>query len=209
MPRFTILPSKPQFFDLFERATENLVDAARALHHLLENSPEVEAQVSHITELEQEGDNIVHEVTDLIHTSLIAPLDHEDMQHLVSALDDALDAIEASAVRMRIFRVQHSTETARQLGEIIYRGAQCLDRAMRLLRQRKHFEQIQQEIIAVNQLENQGDALLYQGLELLVEHPEDTFNLVRWKEIYENLESATDRIEDVGDALQHVLIKNA
>lgn len=209
MPNFSFLPSQPKFFDLFEQASANLLDGARLLQNLLDDYTDVENKAAQITEVEHKGDDIVHEVTALANVSLIAPIDHEDAQELIFALDDALDAVEASALRMAIYRVEQPTETARQLAALIQRGAAELHVAMPGLRSRKQLVKMQGHIVAIHDLENQGDQLLRRGLTDLVNQREDLFNLIRWKEIYEHLEGATDRIEDVGDVLLRVLIKNA
>ncbi len=209
MPSFSFLPSQPKFFDLFEKSSSTLYDIARALQDLMNNYTDVQAKCARITDLEQQGDAIVHNVTDLAHSALIAPLDNEDSQRLIVALDDAIDAVEATAVRMSIFRVEQPTEIAQQLAELISRGAEQVCDAMPGLRNRKHLEKVKDHIIRINDLENEADQLLRTGLEQLVDRRDDMFNLIRWKEIYEYLEETTDRIEDIGDVLQRVLIKNA
>lgn len=209
MPRFSLLPSQPKFFELFERASLNLQEGARLLQDLFDDYTDVEAKVAQITEVEHLGDNIVHEVTGLASTSLIAPIDHEDAQHLIFAIDNALDAVEATAWRLVLYRVEQPTPVAKELAACISLGAQELHAAMPALRSRKQLEGIHNHIVKINDLENLGDVLMRQGIAELVNHREDVFNLIRWKEIYEHLEGATDRLEDVGDVLLQVLIKNA
>ncbi len=209
MPTLSFLPQKVEFHDLFERATANLLDAARALSALMENFSDVESQVAAITEIEQKGDSIVHQVVELTYASLIAPIDHEDAQRLISALDDALDAIEAAAVRLLIYRIEQPTEFARKFAESIYRAAEELHRAMPRLRRRQQFDELKKHIIEINRLENEADQYLREGLTELAGRADQLFDLIRWKEIYEYLEAATDRIEDVGDVLLRVIIKNA
>jgi predicted phosphate transport protein (TIGR00153 family) len=209
LPSFSFLPSQPKFFDLFEKASANLLACADALQDLMQNYTGVAEKVAHITTLEQAGDSIVHEVTNLAHTSLIAPLDNEDSQRLIMALDDVVDAIEAAAVRMAIFQVEQPSEVARQLAEVIKLGARQVNEAMPGLRSRGQLEKMRTHILEINRLENIGDQWLRKGLEELVNYRNDAYNLIRWKEIYEYLEQSTDRIEDVGDVLQGVLIKNA
>ena len=208
LPSFSLLPSQPKFYDLFEQSADTLYDIARALEELMNHYEDVPAKVAHITDLEHRGDAIVHDVTDLAHTALIAPLDNEDSQRLIVALDDAIDAVEASAVRMNIFRIEQPTETARQMAAAIGLGAQEVREAMPGLRDRRHLKKVKDHIVRINEVENEGDRLLRRGLEEIVDHRDDLFNLIRWKEIYEYLEETTDRIEDIGDVLQRVLIKN-
>jgi len=208
MVKFQFLPAETKFYEWFEKATANLVEAADALQDLLDNYEHVEAKVAHITELEHRGDFIVHEVMYLLMHTLIIPLDSEDIERLISALDDTMDAIEATAVRMVIFRIEAPTERAKQLGQLIRSGATELHQAMHNLREKKNFRLVAEHIKEINTIENNGDRVLREALVDIVNHKEDLFNLIRWKEIYEMLEETTDRMEDVADVLQRVVIKN-
>ena len=182
--------------------------AAEALEDLLDNYDQVEHKVAHITELEHRGDFIVHEVMHLLMHTLIIPLDSEDIERLISALDDAVDKIEAAAVRMVIFRIEAPTERARQLGHLIHSAASELHQAMPNLREKKNFRLVTEHIKEINTIENNSDQILRDALVDIVNHRDDLFNLIRWKEVYEMLEEATDRMEDVADVLQRVVIKN-
>jgi predicted phosphate transport protein (TIGR00153 family) len=208
MVRFQFLPAETQFYDWFEKATANLLDAAQQLLDLFDHYDDVENRVARLTELEHRGDFIVHEVMHLLIHTLIVPLDSEDIERLISALDDALDGIEATAVRMLIFQIETPTEQARQLARLIRSGAQELHLAMPNLREKKNFRQVNAHIVEINTLENNGDRVLREALVEIVKHKDDIFNLIRWKEIYEMLEETTDRMEDVADVLQRVIIKN-
>ena len=208
MAKFQFLPAETKFYEWFEKATANLLEAAEALADLLDHYEQVENKVAQITELEHRGDFIVHEVMHLLMHTLIIPLDGEDIERLISALDDSLDKIEATAVRMLIFRIEQPTEKARQLGHLIRSGAQELNMAMPNLREKKNFRLVTEHIKEINTIENNGDRVLREALVEIVNHKEDIYNLIRWKEIYEMLEETTDTMEDVADVLQRVVIKN-
>ena len=208
MAKFQFLPAETKFYDWFEKATANLLEAADLLQDLLDHFENVDSKVARITELEHRGDFIVHEVMHLLMHTLIIPLDSEDIERLISALDDTMDAIEAAAVRMVIFRIEAPTERARQLGQLIRSGAVELQEAMYQLREKKNFRLVAEHIKEINTIENNGDRVLREALVEIVSHKEDLFNLIRWKEIYEMLEETTDRMEDVADVLQRVVIKN-
>ena len=208
MPKFQFLPAETKFYEWFEKTTGNLLEAAEALQDLLDNYVQVESKVARITELEHRGDFIVHEVMHLLMHTLIIPLDGEDIERLISALDDSLDKIEATAVRMLIFRIEAPTEKARQLGQLIRSGASELHMAMPNLREKKNFRLVTEHIKEINTIENNGDRILREALVEIVAQKDDLFNLIRWKEIYEMLEETTDTMEDVADVLQRVVIKN-
>ncbi|HMF50584.1 MAG TPA: DUF47 family protein [Candidatus Saccharimonadales bacterium] len=208
MAKFQFLPAETKFYEWFEKATANLLEGAEALVDLLDNYEQVEHKVARITELEHRGDSIVHEVMHLLMHTLIIPLDSEDIERLISALDDVIDKIEATAVRMVIFRIEAPTERARQLGHLIRSEASEIHQAMPNLREKKNFRLVTEHIKEINTIENNSDQILRDALVDIVNHREDLFNLIRWKEIYEMLEEATDRMEDVADVLQRVVIKN-
>jgi uncharacterized protein len=206
--KFQFLPAETRFYEWFEKASANVLEAAEALQDLFDHYERVENKVARITELEHRGDFIVHEVMNLLMHTLIIPLDSEDVERLISALDDTVDKIEATAVRMLIFRIEAPTETARQMAHLIRSGASELHMAMPNLREKKNFRLVTEHIKEINTIENNGDLLLREALVDIVSHKDDLFNLIRWKEVYEMLEETTDRMEDVADVLQRVVIKN-
>jgi len=207
--KFSFLPAKVEFYDYFEKASANLLDGARLLQKLLDDYQEVEDLVAQINEIEHRGDFIVHEVMHLLPRTLITPIDGDDIQRLVCAVDDALDAVHAAAVRLVIYDIVEVKKPARRLARLIVESAQELDAAVKGLRDKKLYSEVQQRIVQINTLENNGDRVLEDGLRSLVARREDIFDFVRWKEIYELLEATLDRIEDAGDVIQRVMIANA
>ncbi|MBI3536354.1 MAG: DUF47 domain-containing protein [Chloroflexi bacterium] len=207
---FSFLPGEVKFFDYLSRATANLLDAARALEKLLaDNCADLNARVAQITELEHAGDLIVHQVTDLLPRTLITPIDSDDIQRLIAAVDDALDSIEACAARLQIYQIENARDNSRALARLITAGARELDAAMRGLSDKEKYSAVREHIVQINTLENNGDRVLRDGLIELVAQKENLFDLIRWKEIYELLEQTTDRIEDAADVMQKVMIENA
>jgi predicted phosphate transport protein (TIGR00153 family) len=207
--KFTFLPAEVKFYDYFERATANLLEGARLLQKLLDDFVNVEEGVAQITEIEHRGDFIVHEVTHLLPRTLITPIDGDDIQRLVCSVDDALDAVQAAAVQLSIYQITEVKKPARRLAHLIVESAQELDEAMKRLRNKKLYDEIQAHIVEINTLENNGDRVLQDAVSELVEHRDDIFDFIRWKEIYELLEATLDAIEDAGDVIQKVMIANA
>lgn len=206
---FSFLPGEVKFYDYFEQASGNLLDAARLLQRLVEDCGNLDDILAQITEVEHQGDFIVHEVTNLLPRTLITPIDGEDIQRLTVAIDDALDAVHAAATRLSIYQVTELKKPARRLVNLITEGAAELDQAVKGLRDKKLYPQIKERIVQINTIENTGDRVMEEGLRNLVEHRDDIFEFLRWKEIYELLEQATDRLEDAGDVIQKVMIANA
>jgi uncharacterized protein len=206
---FSFLPGEVKFYDYFEKATANLLEGAHVLQKLLERGDDVPGKVAQIAKIEHQGDLIVHEVTNLLPRTLITPIDSEDIQHLISAIDDALDAVDAAAQCLLTYQVTEIKEPARQLVRLIVESVQELEAAIRKLPNKKLYDQIRGHIVQINTLENEGDRALSEALSDLVAHRGDMFDFIRWKEIYGLLEDTTDCVEDAGDVIQKVMIANA
>jgi len=210
MARFQILPAETKFYDWFEKGSSNLLESARLLKDLIDNYDRPASKVVHLTEAERKGDFIVHEINDLLRTTLITPMDQEDIRSLVHAIDDAVDLIERVAQQMIVYRVEQPTDEAHELCEIIVRCAEEVNAVMPLLREKKSFAQVQKHAIEINRLEREADEVHRRALEkLIATSRDDWFEFMRWKEIYEKLEDVTDSCEDLADVLQTVVLKNA
>ncbi len=209
MAKFSFLPGEVKFYDYFERASANLVEGARLLQDLLDHCEDIPNKVAQITEVEHKGDFIVHEVTDLLPRTLITPIDNDDIQRLIVAVDDAMDAIEETAAHIQIYQIDTIKKPAKRLGKLILEGAQELHEAFGGLRDKSKYKEVNEHVIRINTIENNGDRILRDGLVELVAHRDDMFEFFRWKQIYEYLEDTTDRLEDAGDVIQKVIIANA
>lgn len=207
--KFSFLPAEVKFYDYFEKASANLVDAAKLLLKLLEDVDHLDEYVGQITEVEHLGDFIVHEVTNLLPRTLITPIDSDDIQRLVSALDDAVDSIHAAATRMAVYQITEVKKPAHRLGDLIVDSSKELNEAIKCLGDKKQYAYVRERVVQINTIENNGDRILQDGLSDLVANRKDLFEFICWKEIYELLEATTDRIEDAGDVIQKVMIANA
>jgi uncharacterized protein len=206
---FSFLPGEVKFYDYFEEATQNLLEAAKRLDTLMGDFHDVDEAVAQITEIEHRGDFIVHEVTNLLPRTLITPIDTEDIKGLISAIDDALDTLEATTIRLSIYQITDVRKPAIRLARLILEGATELDVAIHGIRDKKQYEQVREPIVQINTIENNSDRVLQEGLRSLVSHKDDMFEFMRWKEIYELLEECTDKLEDAGDVIQRVMIANS
>jgi uncharacterized protein len=207
--RFSILPTEVKFFDYFEQASQNLVDGAVLVRNLLEDYHDIDESQARITEIEHTGDYIVHEITNLLPQTLVTPIDSDDIQRLIFAIDDSLDTLHAAVTRLSIYQVTEIKKPARRLAALILEGATELDLAIKGLREKKLSGQVKEHIVQINTIENNGDRVMEDALRNLVARRVDYFEFICWKEIYELLEQTTDRLEDAGDVIQRVLIANA
>jgi predicted phosphate transport protein (TIGR00153 family) len=206
---FTFLPVEVKFYDYFQQASEILVEGATTLQFMLDHMDQAEELAMRISEIEHKGDQVVHEVTNLLPKTLITPIDSEDIQRLINTVDDALDAVNATAQRLLIYKVKKPTPTSQTLARLIVECAKELKLAFGAMSDKKQYAKVREHIVRINTLENEGDIAYYAGLKELVAEKDEIFNFIRWKEIYELLESTTDRIEDTGDVIQKVIIGNA
>ncbi len=207
MPKFSIIPREPKFFDLFEKDVENVAIAARELANLFDNYTNVPQKVARLTELEHQGDYITHQIMEQLHRTFVTPLDREDIVLLTERLDDVMDFIEDAANAMLLYRIEKPTTRARELAFILMGVTEELVKAIPLLRRRSNMEGILQYCVEINRLENEADSIsrfalaeLFDGMPLA--------DVIKWREVYEHLENAVDMGEDVANVLEGVVLKH-
>lgn len=197
------------FFQWFDEAANNMLQAALALRELCYNYQNPQEAVNRLHDYEHLGDDIGHRIYAELNKTFVTPLDREDIIHLYSSIDDMLDFIHSSADKMVTFKVEKVPPTAQKLSDCIVGSAEEVVKAVPHLRKRNELGQIQPSIIMINSLENKADDLLRNGLAELFAHPEDIIDIIKWRDIYEEMEQVTDKAEDVGDVLRGLVIKHA
>jgi predicted phosphate transport protein (TIGR00153 family) len=209
MVRIPFMPREQKFFDLFEESTKNIVKTAQALKEMIDSWQFIDSRVAEITELEHGGDTITHQIMSLLHRTFVTPFDREDIALLAHTMDDIVDFIHASADAMFIYKIARPTQRAKELADIIVQGATEVDKAVRGLRHRSEFKQILERCVEINRLENMADRVYRAAIGELFDDTADIAQVIKWREIYEHMESATDRCEDVADVLEGVALKHA
>jgi hypothetical protein len=204
-----MIPRETKFYDLFEKSAGNLVVAAGKLVDLFDDYRDVEAKVEVIKDLEHEGDTITHEIMQSLHRTFVTPIDREDIALLANSLDDVMDFMEAAARTAFLYRVTRPTDRVRELASIILKVTYKLNEVMPLLRRRDQFKQILKQCVEINSLENEADDVHHAALAELFDNTRDVREIIKWREIYEHMESATDRGEDVANVLEAVVLKHA
>jgi predicted phosphate transport protein (TIGR00153 family) len=198
-------PQKREFFDLFTKAAQNARDISRMLVDLLDEWPESRERLRDISELEHEGDRLTREVINLLNRTFVTPLDRDDMYQLASAIDDVCDHVEEAADNIDAYEVREVPRHARQQAEVLHRAASRLCEAVALL---DGFRDSQRQLVAVRQLEDEGDALAREAVAELFRSGADALTIIRWKDIHEQLEEAVDACENAADVLEAILVKN-
>jgi len=210
VPRFSLIPKEIKFYDLFEKAAENLLKAAKELAELFKNYENVKIRVKQISELEHRGDMITHSIMEKLHSTFVTPIDREDIALLTNKLDDMLDLIEAAASTMILYSVLQPTDCSQHVADIIVDMAERLCKAMPMLRRKKLMKQVLVECVELNRLENEADQHFREAItELFTAENPDPIYIIKWREIYEILETATDRAEDVANTLEGIVLKYA
>ncbi|UCC59417.1 MAG: DUF47 domain-containing protein [Dehalococcoidia bacterium] len=207
MPKFSLIPREPKFFDLFEKSADNAATAATELHILLHDYTNVPQKVGRLTELEHKGDYITHQIMEQLHRTFVTPLDREDISSLTQGLDDVMDFMEDAANAMLLYGIKQPTKRARQLAEILVDVTDELVKAMPYLRRRSEMSKILERCVEINKLENDADSIVRFALAELF-NDFDIADVIKWREIYEHLENAVDKAEDVANVLEGVVLKH-
>ena len=203
---FRLIPREEKFFDLFEQQGANIVAAARVLEELVHDYGNAKAKTEQIKDLEHAGDTLTHELVKRLNTTFITPIDREDIYALACRLDDVLDLIDAVADRLLVYKINEPTPGCVDMAKVIVKTAEATDRAVRCLRTLS--PNYLKHCIEVNRLENEADRLLRDLLVALFEGT-DPIEVIKWKELYETMESVTDRCEDVVNVIEGIVLKMA
>ncbi len=209
MGKISFIPRENKFIDLFIQAASNMVKTANALEDLLTNWENVDIKVAYITELEHEGDSLTHQVSAMLYRTFVTPFDREDIAQLSHVMDDVTDFIHATAESIHIYKVASTTERANALAAIIVQAADEVEKAVRCLGNRSDLKKIVEHCVEINRLENKADAVYRAALGELFEDSTDTKYIIKWREIYDHMENATDSCEDVANVLEGIALKNA
>ncbi|MFH1486293.1 MAG: DUF47 domain-containing protein [Chloroflexota bacterium] len=207
--RFSFLPREPKFFDMLEESSQNMVAASQVMAALVDDWTDTEHKIALIEDLEHRGDSITHKIIGELHRTFVTPIDREDIALLANALDDIVDFVQAACDAMLVYKISRPTERSRELARILVEAATEVDQAINLLRQRNKLRQILVHCVETNRLENQADDVVRSALAELFEHTENIPDIIKWREIYEHMESASDRCEDVANVLEGVVLKYA
>ena len=206
MARLRLIPREESFFDLFEELAQKVDQGAGELLALLRDYRDLDRRVGRILDIEHEGDEITHEVMRRLNTSFVTPFDREDIHHLASSLDDVLDHIEAAAEYLQLHKIQEPLRQMVSLTEILSEAAGKTAASMPNLRKMKDLEEYWVEI---NRLENEGDRAYRRTIAELFSGDYKAMDVLKFKEIIEQIEQAIDRLEDVANTVESIYLKHS
>lgn len=203
------IPRDEKFFAMLERAAKNVLVAVEEFQAMLHNYSNRETYIKALDGYEHEGDIIIHEIMDKLNRTFVTPIDREDIHSLASGLDDIIDLVEETADRMNLYKINQPSERLRSQTEILLKAVQEVNLAITSLRDLKRPRRILDYCIEINRLENEGDLVLNQTMAQLFADQTEALNVIKWKEIYEHLEAALDKCEDLAVIIESVVVKNA
>jgi predicted phosphate transport protein (TIGR00153 family) len=207
MPRLgQVFQRDEHYFELFESAGRNVAATADLLERMLANFPDEGELAGEIRNLEHEGDRITHAIIDRLNHTLSAPIDREDVLGLASALDDIVDYTEEVADYLGLYRIEAPMDQAIKLAGVLRAAAHQVAEAIPRLR---GFKDLSRYTVEINRLENEGDRIAREAIASLFEGGIDPIVVIRWKDLFERLESAIDATEHVANILEGIVIKNS
>jgi uncharacterized protein len=204
-----IFPPETRFFEYFERHAELTVSAAREFLALAENGDNIAGRARRIKEIEHETDVITHQCIEALSKTVRWPFRRDYVYSLITRMDDIVDYIEASSDRIALYEISSMTSELRDLAGVLVRATEEIRLALAELRIVKGEHKVLNHCIEINRLENEADSILRNAVARLFKGSKDPIHIIKWKEIYENLENATDRCEDVANIIESVVVEQA
>jgi predicted phosphate transport protein (TIGR00153 family) len=203
--RLALVPKTTEFFDLFTRAGENLLETARLAERRFAEFPEDTVRQLEVKELEHRGDELTREILELLNTQYITPFDREDIYELAKAIDDVVDYIEEASDLLGLYKVESRLGAALEQCKVLVDIAEHLASALAELKQ---LRRVEPQVVEIKRLEDEGDRIVREAIAALFEDSTDALMVIRWKDILEALEEAIDSCETAADLVGNIVVKN-
>jgi predicted phosphate transport protein (TIGR00153 family) len=205
VPRFRLVPQNRGFYELFDRAAANLVETGELLVELLEHYPDRSQLVGRIKDHEHVGDEVTHQIVLMLNQTFVTPIDRQDVYDLASALDDICDLMDQVADELSLYRVERVQPAAVEQARVVRRAVVILAEAIAAL---DGMRDIGDHLVAIHTLEDEGDRIVRDAVAALFANGLDPLVVIRWKDIYQDLEHAIDGCERAAHVLESVYVKN-
>ncbi|HZT62267.1 MAG TPA: DUF47 domain-containing protein [Burkholderiales bacterium] len=204
-----LMPHEGRFFDYFTEHATLILQGAVELRAMLDNMGELEVRAHNIKTIESKADSVTYQTIQLLHQTFITPLDREEIHQLITRMDDILDLMEDVSHCVFLYDLRAVTDEAKRLADICVACAEKVKSAVSMLSNMRNSEAITKVCGEIDRLETDADQVLRAGLAKLFRHEPDTRELIKMKEIYELLETVTDRCEDVANIIEGIVLENA
>lgn len=201
-----LIPRDAEFYNMFAEIAHRLSGSATLLHEIFRDPSKLDQHVASIKALEHEADTLTRDIIDRIDRTFVTPFDREDIHELAGALDDVVDLIDGTARRASIFHIKESRPAAEKLSEVLLRAATTIEDTVRKMKDPKSVTSATRKLKLI---EEEGDALYHEAMEVLFRTGGEAIEIMKWKELYDRIEDAIDGCEDVGNVLQSIALKNA
>jgi len=208
MARFRIIPRDERFFVLFEQAADHAVRGAETLQQMLADMEHAEDYRRMMSDIEHAGDSVIHDVMGKLNRTFVTPIDPEDIRAIANSLDDIIDYTHAAAERIVLYHATSAHEKAGDLAAVLVQATKEVKAVVSLLHDLSRRKEIMELCIEINRLENAGDRVYREALGNLFRDG-DMMELIRWKEIFEQIEQAVDQCEDLADTIELTLTKHS
>jgi predicted phosphate transport protein (TIGR00153 family) len=205
--RFRLIPKEEKFYDDFLAMADQLRAGSRLLQEMFAVDPPISDKAHEIKEVEHKCDFLTHEIIQRLNKTFVTPLDREDIHALARSLDDVMDAIDDAAALIPLYRIDKIRPGARELTVVIVASTDAVRQAVAALEKRK--DGVLEHTVEINRLENEADRLHQKAMGQLFDEERDPIVVMKWKEILDLLEDATDRCEDVANLLENVVVKHS
>ena len=204
-----LFPKEENFFDYFEELANKIEEGGQFFLEMTRNHNYSEARVSRLKEIEHEADGIAHKTYERMHKTFLTPIDREDIYALVNKMDNIMDAIEGTAIRLHMYKVKKPDDAIVRQAEILFQAIQKIKSVVPGLRNMKNSQMILNGCVEIHTLENAGDVVLRTIITDLFIKETDPVELIKWKEIFERLEEAIDCCENVSNIVEGIVLKHA
>lgn len=204
-----LLPRETSFFDFFDRHAALTVEGTKEFLSLVTTAANIEPKTRRIKEIEHETDVITHQCVEALHKTFITPIERDDIHRLITKMDDVMDWVEAASDSILLYGIKDMTPELKDLADTLVRAAEEVQQALEHLRDMRNAEVILKSCVNINRLENEADTILRTAVARLFREEKDAIMVIKWKEIYECLETATDRCEDVANVIEGVVLEHA
>jgi hypothetical protein len=205
LARFRLIPREEKFYEDFKAMADELRRGARLLEAMFAVDPPLADKAHEIKEVEHKCDFLTHEIIQRLNKTFVTPIDREDIHELAKTLDDVMDAIDNAASLIPLYKIDKVRPGARELTRIIIQQCDEIRVAVEALEQRKG---VLERAIEINRLENEADRIHKNAISQLFDEETNPIVVLKWKELYDLLEEATDACEDVANLLENVVVKH-
>ncbi len=204
-----LFPKQENFFDYFEELADKIEEGGRLFLAMTETHDYSESKVAKLKEVEHEADIITHRTYEKMHTTFLTPIDREDIYALVNKMDSIMDVIEATAIRIHLYKVKKIDDQIIKQAKILNEAIIKVKEIIHAMRNMKNSKMILDGCVEINTLENAGDVVLRTIMANLFENEKDAIELIKWKDIFQLLEEGIDVCEDVSNIVEGIVLKHA